>query len=212
MVLTWFGQSCFRLESKDLSLLIDPFSKEIGLKPPRLKDQLVLVTHKHYDHANLEGVEPETMIIDGPGEYESRGVYVHGIPSFHDKAGGAERGLNTIYVVKLEEMRICHLGDLGQEKLDEQQIDLIGNVDILLVPVGGKYTINYKEAVEVVGQIEPKIIVPMHYKVPDLKIEGLDGADKFLKEMGLTPEKVDKLKVSPKSLPQEEMKLIVFNI
>lgn len=212
MVLTWLGQSCFRLEGKNVSVLIDPFSKEIGLKPPRIKDQMVLLTHRHYDHANIEGAEPETMIIDGPGEYESRGVYVHGIASFHDQAGGAERGLNTIYVVKLEEMYICHLGDFGQEKLDEQQIDLIGNVDILLVPVGGKYTINYKEAVGVVGQIEPKIIVPMHYKVPDLKIEGLDGADKFLKEIGLTPEKVDKLKVSPKTLPQEEMKLVVFSI
>ena len=211
MILTWLGHSCFRLEGKEVSVLIDPFSKEIGLKPPRIKDQMVLLTHRHYDHANIEGAEPETMIIDGPGEYESRGVYVHGIPSFHDKVGGAERGLNTIYVVKLEEMRICHLGDLGQEKLDEQQVDLIGNVDILLVPVGGKYTLNHKEAVGVVGQIEPKIIVPMHFKVPDLKIEGLDGADKFLKEIGLTPEKVDKLKVSPKTLPQEEIKVVTFD-
>ncbi len=212
MILTWLGHSCFRLESKEVSLLIDPFSKEIGLKPPRIKDQMVLLTHRHYDHASIEGAEPETMIIDGPGEYESQGVYVHGISSFHDKVGGAERGLNTIYVVKLEEMRICHLGDLGQEKLDEQQIELVGNVDILLIPVGGKHTLNYREAVEVVGQIEPKIIVPMHYKVPDLKIEGLDGADKFLKEIGLTPEKVDKLKVSPKTLPQEEIKVVIFEL
>ena len=212
MVLTWLGHSCFRLEGKDVSLLIDPFSKEIGLRAPRIKDNLILVTHKHYDHANLEGLEGETMVIDGPGEYESRGGYVHGIPSFHDNSGGSERGLNTIYVIKLEEVTICHLGDFGQEKLDDQQLDLIGNVDVLLVPVGGKYTIGYKEAAAIVGQIEPKMIVPMHYKIPDLKIEGLDGVDKFLKEIGLTPEKVDKLKITPKTLPQEEIKLVTFEL
>lgn len=210
MVLTWLGHSCFRLEGKDASLLVDPFSKEIGLRPPRIKDNLVLLTHQHYDHAGIERVEKETMVIDGPGEYELRGIYIHGIPSFHDKVGGAERGLNTIYVIKWEEVTLCHLGDLGQEKLDDQQLDLAGNVDVLFVPVGGKYTINYKEAVGVVGQIEPKIIVPMHYKVPDLKIEGLEGVDKFLKEMGLTPERVDKLRVSLKTLPAEEMKLVMF--
>ncbi len=212
MVLTWLGHSCFRLEGKDVSLLIDPFSKEIGLRVPRIKDNLVLLTHAHYDHANVEGLEGETMLIDGPGEYESKGVYVHGISSFHDKVGGAERGLNTIYVIKSEEITICHLGDLGQEKLDDQQLDAIGNVDVLLIPVGGKYTVDYKEAVGIVGQIEPKIIVPMHYKVPGLKIDGLDSADKFLKEIGLTPEKVDKLKITQKTLPQEEIKLVMFEI
>lgn len=212
MVLTWLGHSCFRLEGKGISILIDPFSKEIGLRVPRIKDNLVLVTHQHYDHANLESVEGETMIIDGPGEYESGGAYVHGISSFHDHSEGIERGLNTIYVIKLEEITICHLGDLGQEELNDQQLGQIGNVDVLLIPVGGKYTINYKEAVGIVGQIEPKIIVPMHYKVPNLKIEGLDGVDKFLKEIGLTPEKVGKLKVSPKTLPSEEIKLVIFEL
>ncbi|MDO8495596.1 MAG: MBL fold metallo-hydrolase [bacterium] len=212
MILTWIGHSCFRLEGKDVSLLIDPFSKEIGLKPPRIKDNLVLLTHRHYDHASIDDVDSETMVIDGPGEYESHGVYVHGISSFHDNSGGTERGLNTIYVIKLEEVTICHLGDLGQEKLDEQQLELIGNIDVLLIPVGGKYTIDYKQAVAVVGQIEPKVIVPMHHKLPDLKIEGLDGVEKFLKEMGLTPEKLDKLKVTPKTLPQEEIKLVTLSL
>lgn len=181
------------------------------MRPPKIKDQAVLVTHRHYDHANLEGAEKEMMIIDGPGEYEVKGVYVHGIQSFHDKLGGTERGLNTIYVIKLDDLTLCHLGDLGQEKLDDQQLDAIGNVDVLMIPVGGVYTIDHKEAAEVISQIEPKIIVPMHYKVPDLKIN-LDGLDKFLKETGLTPEKVDKLKISLKTLPQEETKLIVLSL
>ena len=190
--------------------MIDPFSKDIGLKPPRIKDDLVLVTHKHYDHNNVEDAPPQAMIIDGPGEYEKQGIYVRGILSYHDKEQGKERGLNTIYVIKTENMSICHMGDFGQAEFEEGQIDNIGDVDILMVPVGGKYTINYKEAVGVVGKIEPKVIIPMHYKVKDLKLD-IDGPDKFIKEMGLKPEKVDKFKVAKKNLPTEEMVLVVFN-
>lgn len=211
MTLNWFGQSCFRLEGKDASLLVDPFSREIGLRPPKIKDQIVLVTHEHYDHNNLDEAEKDTMIIRNPGEYESKGIYVQGIASFHDKVQGAERGPNTIYLIKWEDMTICHLGDLGQEKLEDHQLDLIGAVDVLLIPVGGKYTLNYKEAVGVIGQIEPKIIIPMHYKVPGLNID-IEPADKFIKEMGLTPETTDKFKISKKALPQEETKLVVLTI
>ena len=210
MTLSWLGHSCFRLEGKEASLLTDPFSKEIGLRVPRIKDQVVLLTHDHYDHANTEGAEPGTMIIRNPGEYEVKGVYIQGIPSFHDNAGGAERGPNTIYCIKFEEVVFCHLGDLGQEVLDEKQLDFLGDVDVLMIPVGGKYTIGAKEAVKIIGQIEPKIIIPMHYKVPDLKID-IEPVDKFLKEIGLVPEKLDKLKVSTKTLPQEEMKLVLLN-
>ena len=211
MTLSWLGHSCFRLEGKEVSLLIDPFSKDIGLRSPRIKDQIILVTHNHYDHANTEGAEAGSMIINGPGEYEVKGVYIQGVPSFHDNAGGAERGSNTIYWIKLENVVVCHLGDLGQEQLDEKQLDLLDNVDILLVPVGDKYTIGAKEAVKIIGQIEPKIIIPMHYKVPDLKID-IESADRFLKEVGLVPEKMDKLKINQKNLPQEEMKLIMLSL
>jgi len=210
MTLSWLGHSCFRLEGKEVSLLIDPFSKDIGLRPPRIKDQIVLVTHNHYDHANTEGAEAGSMIINGPGEYEVKGVYIQGIPSFHDNTGGAERGSNTIYSIKFEDITFCHLGDLGQEALDEKQVDLIGDIDVLMVPVGGKYTIGAKEAVKVISQIEPKIIIPMHYKTPELNID-IESVDKFLKEVGLVPEKLDKLKISQKNLPQEEMKLVVLS-
>ena len=197
--------------------MIDPFSKDIGLKPPRIKDDLVLVTHDHYDHNNVQGASEQAMIINSPGEYEKQGMYIRGILSYHDKAGGQERGLNTIYVIKSEDMVICHMGDFGQAEFEGNQLDDIGDVDILMIPVGGKYTINYKEAVEVVGKIGPKIIIPMHYKTKDLKVE-VDGPDKFIKELGLTPEKVDpstslgagKYKIAKKNLPVEEMKLILF--
>ena len=211
MTINWFGQSCFRIEAKEGSVLIDPFSKEIGLKPPKIKDDIVLVSHGHDDHNNIEEINPEAFLINTPGEYEKKGIAIRGISSYHDKVEGKERGLNTIYIMKAEDMTICHLGDLGQEKLTENQVDEIGDIDILLVPVGGNYTINYKEAIEVIGQIEPKIIIPMHYKIKDLKVD-LEGPEKFMKELGLTPEKVDKYKISKKLLPLEEMKLVIFDL
>lgn len=218
MIISWFGQSCFRIEAKEgpstgsgqVSILIDPFSKEIGLKPPKIKDDIVIVSHNHYDHNSVEEIAPETFLINIPGEYERNGIYIRGIQSFHDKSEGKERGLNTIFIIKAEEITVCHLGDLGHE-LTDKQIEEIGDVDILMVPVGGKYTIDYKEAIETISQIEPKIIIPMHYKVKDLKID-IDGADKFVKELGLTPEKVDKYKTAKKLLPTEEMKLVMFEM
>src|SRR2546427_249399 len=137
MTITWYGHSCFRIEAKEGSILIDPFLKEIGLKPPRVKDDIVLVTHQHFDHNNLEGANPEAFVIQNPGEYEKQGIAVRGILSYHDKNRGKERGLNTIYVIKSEDVRICHLGDLGQDKLTDQQVEQIGDVDILMIPVGG---------------------------------------------------------------------------
>ncbi len=212
MTINWFGHSCFRIEAKEGSILIDRFYEEkTGLKPPKIKDDIVLVTHEHQDHNNIEGLTPEAFLINTPGEYEKKGIAIRGISSYHDKSQGKERGLNTIYVIKAEDMTICHLGDLGQEKLDGSQVEEIGDVDILLVPVGGNYTINYKEAIEVIGQIEPKIIIPMHYKVKDLKVE-VEGPEKFVKELGLTPEKVDKYKIAKKLLPLEEMRLVMFEL
>lgn len=212
MVITWYGQSCFRLESKDVSLLIDPFSPEIGLKPPKIKDNIVLVSHQHYDHNNIEGMPEESFLIKGPGEYEVKGVFIRGIQSFHDKSQGQERGLNTIYVIKMEDMVLAHLGDFGEGRLSEEQIEKIGDVDVLMIPIGGVYTINYKEAVEAISQIEPKIIIPMHYKIQGSKSD-IDGPEKFLKEISLTPEKVEKsYKIQKKNLPAEEMKLVLFEL
>src|SRR3989344_3175518 len=147
MTITWFGQSCFRIEGKDVSILIDPFDKEIGLKVPRTRDAIILVTHEHHDHNNTE--DAEGFIIRGPGEYEKSGVQVVGIPSYHDNEQGTKRGLNTIFVLKVEDVKICHLGDLGQDKLTDEQIETIGEVDILMVPIGGRYTKDGKEEVHV---------------------------------------------------------------
>ena len=211
MNITWYGQSCFRLEAKEGSILIDPFSKEIGLKPPRIKDEVILVTHQHPDHNAIEDANPEAFIIQNPGEYENHGIAIRGIQSFHDNKEGTERGLNTIYVLKAEDLHICHLGDLGHV-LTDHQVEEIGDVDILMIPVGGTYTIDAKTAVEVINQIEPKIVIPMHYMVPGHSPSPLDGPDKFVKELGLTPEKVEKYKIAKKTLPAEEIKLVMFNL
>lgn len=210
MNITWYGQSCFRLEAKEGSVLIDPFKKDIGLRPPRVKDDLVLVTHEHHDHNGTEGATEESFIVRGPGEFERKGISVRGIASFHDEQQGAERGLNTIYVIKAEELTLCHLGDFGQAALDDEQLEVIGNVDVLFVPVGGTYTIDAKKAVHVIAQIEPKIVVPMHYKIPNITIPKLEGVELFIKEVGLDAEKGDKLKVAKKTLPVDETQLFVF--
>lgn len=209
MTITWFGQSCFRLESKEGSILIDPFSKDIGLKPPRIKDDVVLVTHQHHDHNNIEDANPEAFIIQNPGEYENHGIAIKGIQSFHDNKEGAERGLNTIYKINAEELAICHLGDLGHI-LTDHQVEEIGDIDVLMIPVGGTYTIDAKTAVEVISQIGPKVVIPMHYMVSGHSPSPLDGPEKFIKELGLTPEKVDKYKITKKTLPAEEIKLVVL--
>jgi L-ascorbate metabolism protein UlaG (beta-lactamase superfamily) len=211
MTINWYGQSCFRVESKGVSLLFDPFSKEIGLRAPRLNDNVFLVTHEHYDHNNVKDVPTDSFVVRGPGEYEKAGVYVEGILSYHDNSQGTERGLNTIYVVRMEDMRLCHMGDFGQAKLTDEQLEAIGDVDVLFIPVGGKYTINGSEAVAIVREIEPKIVIPMHYKTPNLNMD-IEGPQKFLKEMGIKPEEVETLRIAKKTLPQEEIKLVIFKL
>lgn len=192
-------------------MLIDPFSKDIGLRAPRLNADIFLVTHEHYDHNNLKDVPTAAFIIRGPGEYEKSGVYVEGITSFHDNVQGVQRGLNTIYVVRMEDMKFCHMGDFGQVKLTDEQLEAIGDIDILFIPVGGKYTINGGEAAAIVREIEPKIVIPMHYKIPELNID-VEPPQKFLKEMGIKPEEVETYRIAAKNLPTEEMKLIIFKI
>lgn len=211
MNISWYGQSCFRLESKGLSILIDPFNKEIGLKPPRLNDNIYLVTHNHYDHNNLENIDKEAMVIDGPGEYEKSGIYIEGIKSFHDNSEGKERGLNTIFSIRFDELNLCHMGDIDQHKLTDEQIEAIGDVDILFIPIGGVYTIDAQKAGEMIKEIEPKIIIPMHYQVPGLNVK-IEGPQKFIKEIGIKPQEFETYKITKKTLPVEEIQLVMLKI
>jgi L-ascorbate metabolism protein UlaG (beta-lactamase superfamily) len=184
MVITWYGQACFKIQSGDKALVLDPFAKSIGLAPPSIQADIVFVTHEHADHSNIKAIKGDYFLVNGPGEYEIKGVKAAGISSFHDNESGAKRGLNTLYLIDIEGIRILHCGDLGQEKLDDAQVEEIGAVDILMIPVGGFFTIDANEAVGIINQIEPRIVIPMHYKLPKVTIKELEGVDRFLKEFG----------------------------
>lgn len=205
MDIYWYGQACFKLKGKTASAVIDPFSPEaVGLKLPKdLEANVVLQSHDHPDHNNIAIVGGNPMPFYGPGEYEVKGIAVTGVASFHDTTDGSERGKNTIFHVSIDGLNIVHLGDLGQAKLTEQQIALLGQVDILLIPVGGVFTIDASQAVEIIAQLEPKIIIPMHYFVEGLKFE-LDPVEKFLKQMGAEAvQPVPKLTITKDKLPEE---------
>ncbi len=210
MVINWHGQSCFKISSGDLTVVIDPYSKEIGLTPPRYRADLVLVSHEHPDHSNSESLSGEPVVIRGPGEYEVKGVYVHGIETYHDTAKGKERGMNTIYVLEIEGIRIAHLGDFGEEQLRDETLDDIGDVDIAMVPVGGKYTIDAEPAAKIVKQLEPRFVIPMHFKIPGLKVP-LDGPEDFLKEMGAAKTQAqEKFSLKKKDIGEEEKTEVMY--
>jgi len=215
MTIIWHGQSLFELTSSrgknnQVNIVIDPFSQEVGLRLPKLEADIVLSTHEHYDHNNVKAVGGNYFLIEGPGEYEIREIFIQGIPAFHDDSQGKERGGMTIFTIEAEELRLCHLGDLGQKELTPDQLEKIGEIDILMIPVGGNYTISGKEAVKIMSQIEPKIIIPMHYALPKLKVK-LEGVEKFLKTMGIKKiEPANKLTIKKKELAEEEAKIIVL--
>ncbi len=212
MIITWIGHSCFKIQDKigpdGTTLITDPFDKKIGLKPPAFEADIVTVSHDHYDHNNKKTIKGKPFIVEMAGEYDYHGVAIQGVESFHDAKNGGERGINIIYRIVMDNISVAHLGDLGHT-LNDKQLEVLSGIDILLIPVGGKYTIGAQKAVEVVSQIEPRIVIPMHYKTPNLKLD-IDKVDKFIKEMGVEPISEDKLKISKKDLPQEDMELVIL--
>jgi len=218
MNISWYGQSCFKIQTKsqrggkETVIITDPFDKSYGLRPPQGSAEIVLVSHtQHNDHNNTKVIKGNPFIIDAAGEYSIEGIQIEGIESFHDKTKGSERGRNTIFAIDSEGMRICHLGDLGHI-LEENQVESIGEVDILMIPVGGTFTLNSKEAEEVIGQLEPKIIIPMHFKIEGLTLD-IDNVDKFCKEYGGKTEKgIIKLNLKKKELVDTESKVVVMEI
>jgi len=215
MIINWHGQSCFQIiarreKNNQVSIVIDPFDEALGLRVPKLEADILLTTHSHSDHNNVKAVAGQPFLISGPGEYEVKEAYIQGIHSWHDEKEGKKLGENTIYTIETEDLKLCHLGDFGQKELTEEQLEKIGEVDILMIPVGGVFTISAKEATKVMSQIEPKIIIPMHSSTPKLKLK-LDGIDKFLKVVGIksiAPE--SKLSIKKKDIVQEEVKIVVL--
>ncbi len=207
MDVTWLGHGCFRLRGRSAAVVTDPFPPSIGLKLPRLDADLVTISHEHENHSYTQ-VMRDAYEIRGSGEYEVAGVSVIGVPTFHDAQKGAKHGRNTVYLIEIDDVRVCHLGDLGHA-LDDAEAEAISAPDVLLVPVGGHTSINAAQAAEIVRQLEPRYVVPMHYAIPGLKLE-LDPLDRFLKEMAVAAsEPQPKLSVSASS-GEYETKVVVL--
>ena len=206
MQIIWHGQSCFQITTQRgknnlVNIVIDPFDETTGLRVPKLEADILLISHNQNDHNNRKVVLGSPFIVGGPGEYEIKEVFIQGIESTNS---------NTIYIIEAEGIRICHLGNLDQNELFPEQLDKIGDVDVLMLPIGGVYIISVKEAIKIMSQIEPKITIPMHYQLPKLKIK-LDGIDKFLKTVGIKSiEPLSKIVIKKKDFSEEEAKIIVL--
>lgn len=203
MEIVFLGHASFKIRGKDASVVTDPFDPEmVGLAFPKVAADIVTVSHDHHDHNQADRVAGNPFVIRGPGEYEIKGVAVYGLSTFHDEQEGRERGSNTVYIISLDGLKLVHLGDLGHE-LSQTQLEQINDADVLMIPVGGVYTIDAQKAVTVVNQIEPRIIIPMHYKLPGLTL-GLAGVEEFLTAIGAQETAPQaKLSLSRESLPQE---------
>jgi L-ascorbate metabolism protein UlaG (beta-lactamase superfamily) len=198
--ITWLGLSCFRIRGSQAVIITDPFPPGLGYTLGKQAADIVTVSHQHPSHSYDQGINSEHRLVKGPGEYEISGVLILGIGAYHDSVKGQSRGKNTIYLMEIDGVNILHLGDLGHA-LNDQQAEEIGNVDILLVPVGGVNTINAAMAAEVIRKLEPKVVVPMHYKT-EKGSRDLEPVENFLKEMGQAQvEPRPKLNISRNSLP-----------
>lgn len=207
MDINYLGHASFRIKGKTATVVTDPYDDSLGKKFPKVSADIVIVSHDHFDHNKTNSVSDVKMVIDAPGEYELLGVSVVGISSFHDAKKGELRGKNTIYVLEMDGMRLVHLGDLGHT-IKTKRAEAIGEVDILMIPVGGEWTIDATTAAEIVNILEPKIVLPMHYKQEGLKqdiYEKLAPVEDFLSKLEAKSEKVSSLKIKKDSLPQEQM-------
>jgi L-ascorbate metabolism protein UlaG (beta-lactamase superfamily) len=205
MEITWYGHSCFRLTERNFATVVtDPFdSKAIGYGPLRLRSDIVTVSHDAPGHNNVDAVKGTSLVIDGAGEFEIGGVFITGVQTDGGKKKGKENGaINTVYVFDYDGITVAHLGDLKQIPT-QSEIELLGTVNVALVPVGGGGGLNAAKAAEVISMLEPNLVVPMHYSTPAAKLS-LDALNKFLKEMGLSKaDALPALKVTRSGLPSE---------
>jgi len=207
MEISWLGHSCFQLRGKNVTLITDPFSPQLGHSLGKISAPIVTISHDHPGHNYAGGVDGEPRIVRGPGEYEISDVLITGVASYHDNKHGQELGRNTIYIIHMDDLVICHLGDLGHV-LQEEQLEEVADADMLLVPIGGQHTINAAQAAEVISQVEPHIVIPMHYSPPTG--DAPNPLDKFCREMGIeaiNPQ--PKLSITRSTLPAETQVVIL---
>ncbi|HEY63218.1 MAG TPA: MBL fold metallo-hydrolase [Caldilineae bacterium] len=202
MEIIWYGHACFRLREKGITIITDPYDKSLGYTLPRLRADVVTSSHPAPGHAHVSAIRGDPKVLNGPGEYEIRGIFITGIPTWHAHKRGQPDERNTVFLFDFNGISVCHLGDLGHV-LSEDQVEAIGEVGVLLIPVGGGRTLDASRASEVISQLEPRIVIPMHYKTPTCACK-LDKIDKFLRAMGISSvETRDALKLSASQLPDE---------
>ena len=169
MRIKWLGHSCFLITNKrGINILTDPFDDTLGYKMTKEKVNIITISHEHYDHNNTMGIKGKPAVLKGTVNRDTHKMLFKGVPSYHDSVYGKHRGNNTIFVIETDDMVLCHLGDLGHV-LENRQLEEIGRIDILFIPVGGYYTLNHLQADQVIEQLKPKIVLPMHYKTDAIK-------------------------------------------
>jgi len=215
MEISYLGHSAFKIKGKTATVIIDPFDPQsLGLKESAWKKQsadIVLISHEHTDHNYVEGITGgrDGFVGRGPGEYEVKGVRIFGYPSFHDSVKGTKRGSNTIYLLEIDDLVVVHLGDLGH-KLSGEVVEELNTVDVLMIPVGGNYTINAETATEIVAELDPAIVLPMHFKMAGSNLD-VAPVEKFLEAMGEEKARHEaKLKISSRSDLPEETAVVVL--
>jgi len=208
MKIQWLGHACFRLRGRERTIVTDPCAPSTGYTIGRPTADILTISHHHPGHDHLAPVAGSPLVIDGPGEYEVGGVFILGIPAWHDSEQGARLGRNIVYIFDLDDLRLAHLGDLAHIPSPEQA-EAMSGVDILLVPVGGGNSLDGAAAAEVVSLLEPRLIVPMHYKTAVAKAP-LAPLEPFFKEMGLSSgDPLPRLTINRAQLPQEAQVVVL---
>ncbi len=200
MIITYYGLSCFRIQAGDTSVVFDIPSKKSAIKPPRFNNDIAIESHSHDGHSGAQDIsdEKETFLINEPGEYEVKGVYIEGVKTYHDSSGGKKHGINTTYIVRFENINLCFMGDYGEKDLRPEVKEAIGKVDILFMPIGGGSVLEPETAVKVINQIEPAIVIPMHYSKKDF-------LKSFMAELGVKDLKpLEKFSVKKKDIPEDK--------
>ncbi|HEY5641205.1 MAG TPA: MBL fold metallo-hydrolase [Dehalococcoidia bacterium] len=202
MEIVWLGHSCFRIRAREATVITDPCPPSTGYATGKPTADIITLSHAHDDHTYVKAVAGKPTVIDSAGEYEISGAFLTAIPTYHDEERGGERGQNLVFVIEMEGIKICHLGDLGHAPTADQAEDMTG-ADVLMIPVGGDSTIDGAKAAEIVPMLDARIIIPMHYKTPVAKGK-LEPADRFLKELQATAVQTQpKLSISYNTVPSD---------
>ena len=174
MKVSWLGHACFEIvDSRGTRIVIDPFDDTVGYEVPSVEADVVLVSHEHHDHNNVKAIRGDPQVVRGPGKHLAAGIEFRGVPTFHDEEKGKLRGRNTVFCFVVDGLRVCHLGDLGH-LLGEDDLRSVGEVDVLMIPVGGVYTIDADGAKRVIEQIGPRLVFPMHFRSEEFDVAPVD--------------------------------------